>query len=237
LACIRLLDTNSENTISQIITNHRASSTRSPAARTIDAIGEPKRSPLGLLLLLNLLQGPSHAYRLHKQLQETGKGRVVNLKSRASVYQAIERLEREELVAAVGTSSAAGYPDRVEYALTDRGRAVAIDWLREMLASTGPEFSEFTAALSALFVLAPDDARAQLEARRDRLVGQLKSTEAAITGPEVPAGLPRLFLLDEHYRRDILSAELAWTEALIAELADGRLTWTREWLAEIATSH
>lgn len=191
---------------------------------------------MGLLLLLNLLAGPSHAYRLHKRLEETGKGRVVNLKSRASVYQAMERLERAGLIASAGTSSTTGYPDRVEYAITDRGRTVAIDWLREMLGSTEPEFSEFPAALSALFVLAPDDARSQLQARRDRLLTQLQSTEAAISGPEVPAGLPRLFLLDELYRRDMLTAELAWTEGLIAELADGRLSWTRDWLAEIAAN-
>jgi DNA-binding PadR family transcriptional regulator len=199
-------------------------------------MSEPKRSPLGLLLLLNLLQGPSHAYRLHKQLEETGKGRVVNLKSRASVYQAIERLEREGLIEPAGTSSMAGYPDRVEYAITDHGRATAIAWLREMLGSTAPEFSEFTAALSALFVLAPDDARRRLEVRRNRLRSELQDTEAAISGPEVPSGLPRLFLLDELHRRDILVAELAWTEALIAELADGQLTWTRDWLAEIAAN-
>lgn len=194
----------------------------------------PKRSPLGLLLLLNLLQGPAHAYRLHKALEETGKGRVVNLRSRASVYQAMERLEREGLVEAAGKSSDAGYPDRVTYAITDRGREVVEEWLREMLAGAGPEFAEFTAALSALFVLSPEDARAQLESRRDRLRDQLETTEAAISGPDVPAGLPRLFLLDELHRRDILTAELRWTEGLIAELADGTLTWSGEWLEQIA---
>ncbi len=148
----------------------------------------------------------------------------------------MERLARDGLIEPAGTSSTGGYPDRVEYAITSHGRAVAVDWLREMLGSTGPEFSEFTAALSALFVLAPDDARGQLEIRRDRLLGQLESAEAAISGPEVPSGLPRLFLLDEIYRRDMLCAELAWTEGVIAELADGRLTWTREWIAEIAAA-
>ncbi len=194
----------------------------------------PKRSPLGLLLLLNLLQGPAHAYRLHKALEETGKGRVVNLRSRASVYQTMERLEREGLIEATGKSSDAGYPDRVAYAITDRGREVADEWLRSMLAGVGPEFAEFTAALSALFVLAPEDARAQLESRRDLLREQIETTQAAIDGPEVPPGLPRLFLLDELHRREILAAELSWTEGLIAELADGTLTWSREWLDEIA---
>jgi DNA-binding PadR family transcriptional regulator len=198
-------------------------------------MNERRRSPLGLILLLNLLQGPSHAYRLHKLLEQTGKGRLVNVKSRASVYQAMQRLERDGLIEPAGTSSTAGYPDRVEYAITHQGRSAAIDWLQELLASTGPESSEFTVALSTMFVLAPDDARSQLEARRQRLLTQLEEAEQAISGPDVPPGLPRLFLLDEFYRRAILTTELAWTDELISELADGRLNWSREWLEEVAT--
>lgn len=197
-------------------------------------MSERKRSPLGLILLLNLRQGPSHAYRLHKLLQQTGKDRIVNVKTRASVYQTIERLARDGLIEPAGTSSTAGYPDRVEYAITDQGRTAATDWLRELLASTSPDATGFTAALSVIFALTPDDARSQLEARRERLTGQLAQTEQAIHGPDVPAGLPRLFLLDEHYRHATLTADLAYTEALINDLANGNLTWTREWLDKIA---
>jgi len=94
---------------------NNAETTTAGSARSIGAaMSEPKRSPLGLILLLNLLEGPSHAYRMHKRLEETGKGRVLNLDSRASEYQAIERLERAGLVQAAGASSMADYPDRVE---------------------------------------------------------------------------------------------------------------------------
>jgi DNA-binding PadR family transcriptional regulator len=193
------------------------------------------RSPLGLVLLLNLLQEPAHAYRLHKLLQQTGKGRIVNIKSRASVYQAIERLQREGLIEPTQTSSVAGYPDRVEYAITDKGRAVAVEWLRELLGSSGSESPGFAIALSTVFVLTPDEARGRLQARRDQLISQLDETERAISGPDVPAHLPRLFLLDEYYRRAMLTAELTFTDQLISDLADGSLSWSREWLEEIAT--
>jgi hypothetical protein len=86
-----------------------------------------------------------------------------------------------------------------------------------------------------MFVLTPDEARSQLETRRQRLITQLKETERAISGPEVPPGLPRLFLLDEYYRRATLTTELAWTDELIADLADRRLTWSREAIQEIAS--
>lgn len=193
-------------------------------------MSERRRSALGLILLLNLQQGPSHAYRLHKLLKQTGKDRIVNVRTRASVYQAIERLARDGLIEPAGTSSSAGYPERVEYSITDQGRTAAIDWLRELLASTSPDATGFTAALSVIFALTPEDARKQLKARREQLASQLAQTEQAINGPDVPAGLPRLFLLDEHYRRATLTAELAYTDALITDLSSGSLTWTRDWL-------
>ena len=86
-----------------------------------------------------------------------------------------------------------------------------------------------------MFVLSPDEARTQLEARRDQLVAQLEQTRQAINGPGVPPHLPRLFLLDEHYRQAMLTTDLAFTEELISDLADGTLNWNEEWLQEIAT--
>jgi len=194
-------------------------------------VATPRSSPLGLVVLLNLFEGPSHAYRLQKLIEATGKDRVVNVRSRASLYQAIERLERHGLVEVVGTVSGSSYPDRVEYAITERGREVARDWLREMLSSTGEEFPEFIAAISLVFALEPAEARAELERREQRLADELTSTEAELAS--APAGLPRLFLLEEEYRRALLEAELVWVRNVIDDLRSGRLTWSEEWLREI----
>jgi DNA-binding PadR family transcriptional regulator len=187
---------------------------------------------LGLVVLLNLFDGPSHVYRMQKVIEATGKDRVVNVRSRASLYQAIERLERHGLVEVVGTTSSGSYPDRVEYAITERGREVAREWLRELLSSTGEEFPEFIAALSMVFALEPAEAQAELERREQRLVDELTSTEAGLA--RAPAGLPRLFLLEEEYRRSLLEAELAWVRNVIEDLRSGRLTWSEEWLREVA---
>jgi DNA-binding PadR family transcriptional regulator len=126
-----------------------------------------------------------------------------------------------------------GYPDRIVYAITDAGREAAREWLREMLRTTGGEYPEFIAAVSILFGLAPDDARAQLEQRAERLAVELADTEAQLEGNP---GLPRLFLLEEEYRRAVLQAELSWLRGVIADLKKGRLTWSEEWLREIANA-
>ena len=190
-----------------------------------------QRSTLGLMVLWQLVEGPKHAYRIQKLLEEQGKDRVVNVRSRASLYQTIERLERLGLVERRETVRSAAYPERTVYAVTDAGRETAHAWLRHMLGSTTGEFPEFLAALSILFGLDPDDARAQLERRAEGLAAQLADAEAQLAGNP---SLPRLFLLEEEYRRALLRAELDWLHGVIDDLRAGRLAWTEQWLREIA---
>jgi DNA-binding PadR family transcriptional regulator len=191
----------------------------------------PQRSSLGLIVLWLLFEGPMHVYRMQKLLERYGKDRVVNVRSRASLYQTIERLVRLGLVEVRETVRTEGHPDRILYALTDAGRETATEWLREMLRTTGAEYPEFIAAVSLLFGLPPDDARAQLEARAERLAAALADADAELAAhPE----LPRLFLLEEEYRRAVLAAELDWVRGVVDDLREGRLTWTEQWLRGLA---
>ena len=192
-----------------------------------------QRSTLGLIVLWQLFEGPKHVYGIQKQLKEQGKDRVVNVRARASLYQALERLQRLGLVEVRETVRRESYPDRIVYAITDAGREAAREWLRQMLRTTGGEYPEFIAAVSILFGLAPEDARAQLEQRAESLAAELADTEAQLA--QNP-GLPRLFLLEEEYRQAVLQAELSWLRGVIADLKKGRLTWSEEWLREIATA-
>ena len=193
----------------------------------------PRRSPIGLIVLWQLVDGPKHAYGIQKLLQQQGKDRVVNVRARASLYQTLERLVRLGLVEVHDTVSREGYPDRVLYAITDDGREAARAWLREALCTTGHEHPELIAALSIMFALEPDDARAHLEQRAEALATELADAQAQLDGNP---GLPRLFLLEEEYRRAVLTAELSWLRGVIADLQKGELTWSQEWLAEIAAA-
>ncbi len=194
----------------------------------------PQGSSLGLLVLWQLFQGPMHVYRMQKMFETQGKDRVVNVLSRASLYQTIERLERHGLVEVYETRRVEGYPDRVVYAITDPGREVARQWLREMLHNTERTYPEFVAALSILFGLPPDEARAELEIRANKLQEALAASEHELAS--APPGLPRLFLLEEEYRKAILEAEIAWVRGVIEDLRTGRLTWSEEWLRELAAT-
>jgi DNA-binding PadR family transcriptional regulator len=197
-----------------------------------DEMAQP--SALGLLILWQLVAGPNHAYGLQKLFTSQGKDRVVNLRSRANLQQAIKRLQRLGLVEVQETVRGEGYPDRIVYAITDVGREAARAWLRRMLAESRGDYPDFIAAVSILFGLEPDDARAQLEHRAAQLADALADTSAQLEGnPD----LPRLFLLEEEYRKAILTAQLSWLRAVIDDLESGRLTWTQEWLAQLFAAY
>jgi DNA-binding PadR family transcriptional regulator len=188
------------------------------------------RSPLGLVVLWQLMLGPQHVYGIQKLFEQQGKDRVVNVRSRASLYQTLERLVRLGLVEVQETVRGGGYPDRVVYAITEPGREAARAWLRASLSEASGEFPEFIAAVSILFGLEPDDARRQLETRLQTQAAALADAEAQLSGNP---GLPRLFLLEEEYRCAVLRAEVAWLRGVIDDLAAGRLTWSEQWLGEI----
>jgi len=179
----------------------------------------PQRSSLGLIVLWQLFNEPMHVYRMQKLFEAEGKDRIVNVRSRASLYQTIERLQRLGLVEVSETIRQEGYPDRVVYAITEAGRDAAREWLREMLSDTSGQY------------LPVEEARAQLELRAERIAEQLAETERGLAA--APPTLPRLFLLEEEYRKTMLQAELDWLHGVIEDLKAGRLAWSEEWLREL----
>ncbi|HZE38708.1 MAG TPA: PadR family transcriptional regulator [Stackebrandtia sp.] len=192
-----------------------------------------RRSGLALTVLCTLAEKPMHAYRLQILMRERGKDRVVNIRQRASVYQVIERLLRAELIRVHETTRTQNRPERTVYELTDAGRRTAVEWIREMLVETDNDFPEFPVAVSHLMALEPTDAAEQLRIRASALedtIAEFDNTMAQATA------IPRLFLLDDEYERQLLEAQLNWTRTVIADLESGRLTWDEQWLYEVAST-
>jgi DNA-binding PadR family transcriptional regulator len=190
-----------------------------------------RRSPLALAILALLYEAPMHPYRMQQLIKDRGKDQVVNVRERASVYQTIERLLREGLIAITLTTRDEKRPERTVYQLTEEGRETLRDWMREMLSTPAREFPAFPAALSFLPLLTPEDVLHQLEARIVRLEIDLAANEAAIAASA--RFLPRLLLLDNEYTSARLRTELEWVRALADDLRAGRITWSEEELRSL----
>lgn len=180
-----------------------------------------------------LTEAPMHAYRIQQLVKLRGKDEIVNVRQRNSLYQTIERLQRDALIAVRETERDGAFPERTVYEITDAGRDTARMWLREQLARPAREFPSFPAALSVLPLLSADDARRQLEARAAALeaeLARLDETHDAALAMQIP----RLFLLDGELMRVTLEAELDWVRCIVEHLKVGALTWSEAWLREVA---
>ncbi|MGP8296742.1 PadR family transcriptional regulator [Streptomyces inhibens] len=192
-----------------------------------------KSSPLGLTVLALLHYRPLHPYGLQQLIKQWGKEQVVNVGQRAGLYRTIERLHAGGLIAVRQTERDQQYPERTVYEVTAEGRAVARQWLEQMLAVPKSEFPVFPAALSNVPMLTPAEALEVLEKRAEHLAAQrtgLEARQAVDTG----SGLPRVTLIENEYVHAMVVAEERWVRAVISDLRNGELTWSPELLAAFA---
>jgi len=187
-----------------------------------------RRSSLAMIVLALLAEAPMHPYRIQRLIEERGQDQVVNVARRNSIYQTIDRLQRDGLISVGGTERGEGRPDRTTYEITAQGRETLRNWLLTALAVPAREFPQFRAAVAIAMLLEPDEVRAQLEAREHTLQQQLAEAEADMAA--ALESLPRLFLIETEHRIVVDRAELDWVRALIADLRQGRLAWSAEWL-------
>jgi DNA-binding PadR family transcriptional regulator len=183
----------------------------------------PRRSVLALAVLSMLTEEPMHAYRMQQLIKERHKGDVVNVTQRNSIYQTIDRLVRDELVVVESTAREANRPERTTYRITEVGRATLREWLNAMLCMPAREYPEFPAALSFLPSLSPREAVDALTTRISRLEEQLAALDNGLA--QGSTFLPRLFLIESEYQRQVLAAELNYVRALVDDLHAERITW------------
>ncbi|MBP2446549.1 DNA-binding PadR family transcriptional regulator [Rhizobium leguminosarum] len=177
------------------------------------------------------MEEPLHPYRMQRLIKERGKDEVINVTQRASLYQTIHRLEREGLIAQQKTVRDDKRPERTVYEITEKGRDIALAWIREMLSTLTREYAEFPAAISFLALLTPNDVLGLLEHRAKAIESELRRIDGLLREAQA---VPRLFLLEMEYLQALHATELSWVNGVIGDLRAGRITWTDEWLRQIA---
>jgi DNA-binding PadR family transcriptional regulator len=191
----------------------------------------PKRSLIALAVLAMLYEAPMHPYKMQRLIKERGKDEVINVEQRASLYQTIQRLDRDGLISAQITIRDNKRPERTVYEITSHGRAIALEWMRQILSTPTSEYPEFPAAISFLPLLSPDDVLRLLETRVEAIEAELRRIDE---GQKQAVQVPRLFLLEFEYLRALHATELTWVKTVVEDLRAGRLTWSEAWLRQVA---
>jgi DNA-binding PadR family transcriptional regulator len=178
------------------------------------------------IAVLSLLrEAPMHPYQMQRLLHDRHKDEMLALK-RGSLYHAIGRLVRDELIAASATGREGRRPERTTYRITPDGRKEFTRTLRQMVARPRRESSEFMAAMSFLVHLSSSDALANLEQRCQTLEQEI--AECRIGMAAAAHHVLRINLIETEYLIAVLNAELAWSRNLAVDIRAGKLDWNTQ---------
>ncbi|MFC9665480.1 PadR family transcriptional regulator [Nocardia sp. NPDC127606] len=179
---------------------------------------------LALAVLSVIVQRPMHRYEIAATLRAHGKDRDMDIKW-GSLYTVVQNMEKAGFLEIIGSERDGARPERVIYRITDAGRAEMADWTRELLAAPVPEHHRFTAGLSILAVLPPDEVIVLLGTRVAALERTIETTKAELA----ELTLPRLFLVESEFGLAMLEAEANWARSLRDELAAGTFEGLELW--------
>lgn len=180
-------------------------------------------TPIALMAMELLYEGPKHPYEIHQTMQERETWRLFRLTT-GSLYHTIDRLARDGLVEAVETSRDGRRPERTTYRLTEAGADVFAERLRAMIAEPVTEYPQFAVAVAMLHELDESDVLVQLHRRALTLEGTV-AADRVICQRLRERGLHELYWADVDLRLRGRETELAWVRDLIERLERHELTW------------
>jgi len=171
-------------------------------------------------LLAILDQGPCYGYQLRTEFdRRTGGTWPLNV---GQIYQTLERLERDGLVAK-GESDKEG---RAYYEITAAGRAEVAQWLSSPVARQTAARDELAIKLAVAATLPGVDLAQVIQVQRTAtlaLLRDLTRTKEAIDEPSSPEDLAYLLLVDAQIFQ--IDGELRWLDhsegRLARAVADG----------------
>jgi DNA-binding PadR family transcriptional regulator len=182
---------------------------------------------LALAVLSCLGERPMHPYEISTTLRSRGKESSIKL-NYGSLYSVVEQLVKHELIRPRETTRSGRRPERTIYEITGAGLEELEDWLAELLSTPVREFTSLEAGLSLMPSLAPDEVARNLHLRVEKLRVELGALEASFAVAR-DLRLPDLLLVESHYRRTMLTAELEFTSSLARDIRSDTLGGTGVW--------
>ena len=180
-------------------------------------------TPLAVAVASLLDERPMHPYEMSQAMRVRHMQEAVKLNF-GSLYHTVELMQRSGLIEATSTGRDGRRPERTVYRLTDRGRELFRDRLRELLAEPGKEYSGFEAGLAFMHHLPAAEACALLRQRMGNQAAGIAETERVL-GMLARGGLARLCIVEVEHAVAMRRAEIKWIEGLVEEIETGRLEW------------
>jgi DNA-binding PadR family transcriptional regulator len=175
------------------------------------------------VVVLGLLaEEPLYGYELIERFRARGMGRWTEV-GRASVYQALQRLEGAGLVSGRDEGGTEG-PDRRVYRITRPGRDRLGAGLRERFGEDAGYRSDPFVAMGLAYALPTSDARAGVDAREAALRALLDGVDAdraRLKGVKGPANTAARRMLE--LQASLARAELDWLASFRRDLSRLRI--------------
>ncbi|MBT2226494.1 PadR family transcriptional regulator [Nonomuraea sp. NEAU-A123] len=178
---------------------------------------------VGLTVLAMLSVRASHPYELHRFIIDTHKDYVTGLPR--SLYHAVERLAKDELIIPAKTDREGRRPERTVYEITDDGRRELATRLHRLVEQPDPDRRTLVAAVSLLGALEVPDAKRALRTRTASIEGTISGIDAHRRAM-ADSGLPEILMLKLECEQALYTAELAWLRDVLDRLDKGELDWT-----------
>ncbi|WP_280267187.1 PadR family transcriptional regulator [Nocardia wallacei] len=186
---------------------------------------DPLHNSLALAVLAYLVERPMHPYELGKLLQERNAGRSIDYKH-SSLYMVVDQLLRAGYIEALASERAGQRPERTVYRNTDSGAERLRERMRELVSVPAKEYRQFEAALSLIVTLPPADVADLLDQRHRALAEQAEQQRAVV---RAAADVDAVFLIEYHYRLELLEAEQRFVDRFRTLIRDDPEALGRFW--------
>jgi DNA-binding PadR family transcriptional regulator len=182
-------------------------------------------NPLALAVLSCLGERPMHPYEISTTLRSRGKEQSIKL-NYGSLYAVVESLQKHGLITAVETVRSGRRPERTVYEITEAGVTEFEDWLAELLSTPVRDFTSLEAGLSLMPGLPPGEVARLLDQRAEKLRMELRTLDSMLAEASY---LPEIFVVESHYRRAMLTAELTFATDLVSRIRSGTFGGLTVW--------
>lgn len=186
-------------------------------------------TPPGMAILSLLLREPMHPYEMRHRIRIQEIDRVMKV-THGTLYSTVDRLAAAGLVQPTSTGRDGRRPERTVYEVTDLGRDMFYDALRDGLMRAAPDYPSLAMSLAFVSLLNPAEVVVLLERRlveaESKLSGMTTALEASLKSQaHRDYHVARIHLIEVEYLIALQRAEVDWLRATIDDIYTDHLAW------------